>query len=194
MELLLKIKEELKGYTGWSKIYQFDESEVGVYNEIKDYLKEDSEFLDIVLDGSAMTNLLSKLEGKSDKFIRVNLRDYLFNKLYEIAGVMINYDEINLMPYDIDLDELNEELQSLAQHHNKKKCRIHVFLDEVPNEAIQTKINDIFTYMKITVIGYRSKDLLSYVDSRKERLEALCSYIPVSTGRCVRNVHERTRK
>jgi hypothetical protein len=194
MELLLKIKEELKGYVGWSRIYQFDDSEVGVYKEIKDYLKEDSEFLDIVLDGLAMTDLLSKLEGKSDKFVRVNLRDYLFNKLYEIAGVMINYDEINLMPYDIDLDELNEELQRLAQCRDKKKCRIHVFLDEVPNEAIQTKINDIFTYMKITVIGYRSKDLLSYVDSRNERLEALYSYIPVSTDRCIKNAHERTRK
>ena len=100
---------------------------------------------------------------------------------------------VNFMPYDIDLDEFNNELQRLAECHDKKKFRIHIFLDEVPSEALQTKINDIFTYMKITVIGYRSKDLLSYVDSKKEPLEALYNYIPVPSVKSTQNHHQRSR-
>ena len=114
-------------------------------------------------------------------------------KLLEKADVTIQYEYINLMPYDMETEELDSELKRIAKLRGKENFRIHIFLDETPEEALQSKINDLFTYKKMTVIGYRSKKLLSYIDSTNNRLEALYDYIPVSVGRCARNGHQRSR-
>lgn len=194
MDSIAKIKEDIMLYCGWPKIYQFDESEVGRYDEIKNILKQNLEYHDIVIDENDLADVLSMFVDKSEKFKKVLLRDYLYTKIMEKAGMIVTYDDINLAPYPMKTSELVEALGRITNYHKKSRFRIHIFLDGVTDKMLQTRINDLFTYKTMPIFGYRSKGLMSYVDSEGNQLEALYDYIPESTEKCSKNYQERTRK
>ena len=92
LQCLQPINDDLKTYYGWSKIYQFDETETEAYEGIKEFLNQDSKFLDIIIDKSDFDEIFSLLEGKNERFLKHNFRDYLFVKIFVSTNPNINQE------------------------------------------------------------------------------------------------------
>ena len=193
MESIEKLKNDLATHTGWPKIYQFDQSETNQYVELKEFIQKDENFINIILDGTDFSNIFKKFEGREEKYKTHFLKDVLYAKILEKAGISVDYNDIMDNFNCIYWDLLKQELKKISKNEDNKVVRIHIFLDDVNDAKLQSYINDFFTARFNTVIGYRSKELLSYYDSSNCFMQALHDYIPVTTDVCSKNTYERTR-
>lgn len=167
-----------------NQIYEFSETEVDDFNKLKEYLKEDYGFFDIVLNFSdfyRLYNLIDDIPDKLDKnaVTGVIINQYLNYKILKQANIdtFAAYNR-NLKSLEQDLfsgsfDQIkntrwlnfNQTLKDLEIKGKTSRMgysRIHFMLDTVNDKILQTKINDLFyNRSRVTMMAYTTKEMLT---------------------------------
>ena len=177
MDKIVNIIRDDLAYNFDSTIYELDGSQTDLFKVIKDLLKEDYGFLDIIIDSKDYKEILLKLENYNEQYKNVFLLDYLLNRILTNAGVKLEEDET--VWFDSMLTSLKERCKELG----KSRPRVHFFLDDVDDVMLQTKINDLFSSRGLTTIGYKSKNLLTYYVSNGQPLEATHDYRSIQSDK-----------
>ena len=189
MDILDRVRMDLHNNSD-STIYFLDESEKDVYNEIHSLiLSEKTNYLDIVLDSEDYKIILGKLRHLDERGLKIFLGDYILNRILEKSGFNVTDDETAW--FDLMVRMLNEK----CSEDLKIAPRIHFFLDEVYNELLQKKINDLFSSRGLITNGYTTKSILTYSDSHNYFIEDVHDYNSVlsrkkeqSIDRCRKNL------
>ena len=170
-------------------MYILDESQKDLYEQMKQMVKDDHGYLDIVLDTEDFNEVLSKLKGRPENIKRMFLLDFLINKILGNAG--FETSDTETIWFDLMVKMLSEKCQSTPH----QMARIHFFLDGVEDVMLQTKINDLFASRGLVTIGYTTKELLTYCDSKGNLLEPVHDYRAVYSdlvNKTVANNYQRT--
>lgn len=178
-------------YNPDSTIYALDESQVDLYNQIRNMVKLDHGHLDIVLDEEDFKKILSKFADKNEHIKNIFLLDVLINTILIKAGYKVEDDE------SFWFDRMVYMLKEKTKEKENSLPRVHFFLDDVHDIILQTKINDLFASRGLITIGYRTKPLLSYCSSNGMPVEPIHDYRSVNSDKrdeVIKKEHQRRMK
>lgn len=165
MDIIERIKNDLETNVD-STIYVLDETEVDIYNQIKILVFDaNTRFLDVILDEEDYKVLSMKVKDLNPTLKKMFLNGYLLNRILEKVGYEVSDDET------VWFDLFTRMLKEKTNEVGKTKPRLHVFLDGIDNEILQTKINDLFSARGLITIGYRTKELSTNLDSHNQVVE-----------------------
>ena len=178
------IKRHIEGDSFANAIYELSETEKDSIAEIKELLKEDHGFFDIVVDLSdydRMQDMINSLPDDDFKAIRLNriAEQYLMFKIIKAANIDFDseysLEECEEKLFSNSIDELlkvdipigfyfvEEEIKEKAKETTTGKARIHFFFDEVNDINLQRNLNELYIYRTgIMMMGYKTKNLLTY--------------------------------
>lgn len=174
--IINRVKMDLT-YNPSSTLYELDESQKDIYEQIKVLVNGEYEYLDIVFDKEDYEELLSKFKGRPENIKRMFLLDFLTNRILSKAGYKTSDEET------IWFDKMIQMLKSKCAEESKKTTRIHFFLDDVNDVMLQKKINDLIASRGIVILGYTTKDLLTYCCSNGTFIEATHDYMSAQSDR-----------
>lgn len=186
MDILDRVKIDLSNNLD-STIYFLDESEKEIYDNIHTLVTTtETNYLDIVLDSDDFKVILSKLRHLDEGGLKIFVGDYILNRILEKAGFDVTDDETAWF------DLMVRMLKKKCKENSKIIPRIHIFLDSIDNELLQTKINDLFSSRGLITIGYTTKPLLTYFNSHNQFVEDIHDYNGVYSLKKEQSL-ERTR-
>ena len=162
--------------------------------EVKQELKKEHNYLDIVLDFKDAFKLKELINSVPDCLNKATIINYIYENYIcykilkesglEVKPISISVKEIENILFSGDYEKFRdmefiiylfvEDALKKYQKINNKKVRIHIFFDEVEEVYLQEKINDlIFTRQPVIFMGYTSQEKLicynttsgSYIES-----------------------------
>lgn len=179
------IKSDLYNIDSWSYIYELDESEKDKLDTVRDYLKEDYGYLDIVLDKDDFETIIQATEIQITDQTNSKMRLLIIRN--ELQNVILSKIGINIE--DASLFSLDYDLKEKAKEANKEKYRLHIFLDEINDALLQECINDYITLNH--VIAYTTKNLLTIYNTSGQIIEETHDYILVKSE--IKNMKDKQR-
>lgn len=162
MSIMERIERDLKT-SCYTAIFELSEKEKSKIDEIRELLKNETDYLDIIFDKSDLRKLTKDIDRIDDYnhnwfYIQQNLYDIIIEK-FGLGNTFF-----------VDYDSLASELNEIAKKQGKNGFRIHIFLDEVTMPSEQKAINNLINSGCLNVMGYTSGTLKTYFDSNGDSI------------------------
>lgn len=182
-ELYECIKEDLRNHDYDNRMYFFNDDTSMYYYVIKELLKKDYGYLDVVIDFSDLDKLSSikKIPNNVNfvslkKMIYTQYINYKILKSADIKYPLIDTEKMEQILFDDDLKKISEMdktsfvvldglLNQKARECGKKNVRIHVFMNQINDRHLQMCINDLFELASyksnIAIMAYAKKPIIT---------------------------------
>ena len=171
MDIFKMLKYNLANNADCNDLYFFGDKCPGAIDEVRNMLKIDYGFLDIIVDKDDILNVLKDLNECNSCAKRIDIRDRFIKMIYEKIGVKKD-DEFYYFDY------LRDDLKEKSLEYPNKQFRIHIMLDYVNDPDLQVMINDMIADRCFYVFGYTTRNLLTYA---------------ISTGFVIQDIHDYRR-
>ncbi|MBR1377200.1 MAG: hypothetical protein IJ565_05295 [Bacilli bacterium] len=192
-----KVESDLQSHYYDNRIYFMSEEEKDKYEKIKELLKKDYGFLDIVLEFDDFNELDKIFDGiqSNDNYDNIKHRiinQYLNYKMLKNANIdeyhKTNVSDIEKDLFSGDIEKIanmdllspiitNTIIKTKAKDTKRGYGRVNILLDSVNDAFLQSHINDLIVYRgNVAIMGYTTKELVTYYTSSGGIIENIKDY------------------
>ena len=200
--MLDRIKSDLGYFCDWNVIYEFSQTEHEEIDKVRNLLKEDYNYMDIVLDKNDFDKMEEGLETVTSPFgeeIGPDHDQYSYTKWRILESRLMG---AILEKAGLEDESFNEfiqfgypkKLKDKAKELGKKNFRIQIIFDDVQSRELQTAIDELILSRDFNIMGYASKPLLSYCSYSGIYMESTHDYSHVISDKLSEEIEEKVKK
>ena len=171
-----------------NEIIYLSDNEFDEYLNMQDRLKGNHGYLDIIVDFNDFDKLKFLLKDtfnleQQEKIEKLIMTEYLYYSILNSAHIPVdnnvfdkNYNEF-IQSHKIEYINMLDSIKEKAyKQSDRKLARIHLFINNVYNIALQEAINELLKYSTVPIILYTTRDLVTYNINSDNKLEEKIDY------------------